>query len=119
MALIEFIQGIVGSGSLVEHESKYLSYTPIVGSNNLYLSSTTRNGEVIEPAFFVHVEKEKNRVHYLPYTFSENRNELFYNVPELNKQPNIDYFTRQFPLLDIELNQSTIAYLRYDMIILD
>ncbi|WP_413538371.1 helix-turn-helix domain-containing protein [Enterococcus malodoratus] len=110
MAIIEFIQGIVDSGSLVEHESKYLSYTPIVGSNNLYLASTTRNGEVIEPAFFVHVEKEKNRVHYLPYTFTENRNELYYNVPELNKQLDIGYYTRQFSLLDVELNQSTIVY---------
>lgn len=110
MAIIEFVQGIVDSGSMVEQESKYLSYTPIVGSNNLYLASTTRNGEVIEPAFFVYVEKEKNRVQYLPHTFAENRNELFYNVPELNKQLNIDYFTRQFPLLDIELNQSTIFY---------
>ena len=110
MSIIEFVQGIVDSGSLVEQESKYLSYTPIVGSNNLYLASTTRNGEVIEPAFFAYVEKEKNRVHYLPYTFAENQSELFYNVPELNKQLNIDYFTRQFPLLDVELNQSTIVY---------
>lgn len=31
-------------------------------------------------------------------------------MPELNKQLNIDYFTHQFPLLDIELNQSTIVY---------
>lgn len=110
MSIIAFVQGIVDSGSLVEQESKYLSYTPIVGSNNLYLVSTTRNGEVTEPAFFVHVEKEKNRVHYLPYTFAENQSELFYNVPGLNKQLDIDYFTRQFPLLDIELNQSTIVY---------
>lgn len=110
MSIIEFVQGIVDSGSLVEKESKYLSYTPIVGSNNLYLASTMRNGEVIETAFFVYVEKEKNRVHYLPYIFAENRNELFYNVPELNKQINIDYFTRQFQLLDIVLNQSTIVY---------
>lgn len=110
MAIIEFVQGIVDSGSMVEQESKYLSYTPIVGSNNLYLASTTRNGEVIEPAFFVYVEKEKNRVHYLPYLFAENQSELFYTVPELNKQLSIDYFTRQFPLLDVELNQSTIVH---------
>ena len=110
MSIIEFIQGIVDSGSLVEQESTYLSYTPILGSDDLYIAIITRNGEVIEPDFFVYVEKEKNRVHYLPYTFAENRNELFYNVPELNKQLNIDYFTRQFPLLDIELNQSTIVY---------
>lgn len=110
MSIIEFVQGIVDSGSLVEQESKYLSYSPIIGSNNLYLASTTRNGEVIEPAFFVYVEKEKIIVHYLPYIFAENKNELFYNVPELNKQLNIDYFTCQFPLLDVELSQSTIVY---------
>lgn len=110
MAIIEFVQGIVDSGSLVEQGSTYLSYTPILGSDDLYLATITRNEEVIEPAFFVHVEKEKNSVHYLPYIFAENQSELFYNVPELNKQLNIDYFTRQFPLLDVDLNQSTIVY---------
>lgn len=110
MAIIELVQGIIDSGSLVEQESTYLSYTPILGSDELYLATITKNGEVTETVFFVHVEKKKNRVHYLPYPFAENRNELFYNVPELNKQLNIDYFTRQFPLLDIELNQSTIVY---------
>ncbi|WP_367377825.1 helix-turn-helix domain-containing protein [Enterococcus gilvus] len=110
MSIIEFIQGIVDSGSLVEQESKYLSYTPIVGSDNLYLATIIQNGEPTEPVLFVHVEKKKDCVHYLPYPFAENQSELFYNVPELNKQLNIDYFTRQFPLLDIELNQSTIVY---------
>ena len=110
MSIIEFVQGIVDSGSLVEQESTYLSYTPILGSDNLYIGIITRNGEVTEPVFFVHVEKEKNSVHYLPYIFAENQSELFYNVPGLNKQLDIDYFTRQFPLLDIELNQSTIVY---------
>lgn len=110
MAIIEFVQGILDSGSLVEEESIFLSYTPILGSDDLYLATITRNREVTEPVFFVHVEKEKNRVHYLPYMFAENQSELFYNVPELNKQLNIDYFTRQFPLLDVELNQSTIVY---------
>lgn len=110
MAIIEFVQGIVDSGSLVEQESTYLSYTPILGSDDLYIATITRNGEVTEPVFFVHVGKEKNRVHYLPYIFAENQSELFYSVPGLNKQLDIDYFTRQFPLLDIELNQSTIVY---------
>lgn len=110
MAIIEFVQGIVDSGSMVEQESTYLSYTPILGSDDLYLAAIKKNGEVTEPVFFVHVEKEKNKVHYLPYTFAENQSELFYTVPELNKQLNIDYFTRQFPLLDVDLNQSTIVY---------
>lgn len=110
MAIIEFVQGIVDSGSMVEQESTYLNYTPILGSDNLYSATITRNGEVTEPVFFVHVEKEKNRVHYLPYTFAENQSELFYNVPGLNKQLDIDYFTRQFPLVEVELNQSTIVY---------
>lgn len=110
MAIIEFVQGIVDSGSMVEQESKYLSYTPILGSNDLYIAKVTRNGEVTEPVFFVHVEKEKNSVHYLPYIFAENQSELFYNLPELNSQLGVDYFTRQFPLLDVNLNQSTIVY---------
>lgn len=110
MAIIEFVQGIVDSGSMVEQESTYLSYTPILGSDNPYIGTIMRNGEVTEPVFFVHVEKEKNNVHYLPYIFAENRSELFYNLPELDTQLGIDYFTRQFPLLDVNLNQSTIFY---------
>lgn len=110
MSIIEFVQGIVDSGSLVEQESIFLSYTPILGPNDLYLATINRNGEVTETVFFVHVEKEKNSVHYLPFIFAENQSELFYNVPELSKQLDIDYFTRQFPLLDVDLNQSTIVY---------
>ncbi|MFW3331990.1 helix-turn-helix domain-containing protein [Aerococcus viridans] len=110
MSIIEFVQGIVDSGSLVEQESAYLSYTPILGSDGLYLATVTRNGEVTKTVFFVHVEKEKSIIHYLPYIFAEKQYELFYKIPELSKQLNIDYFARQFPLLDIELNQSTIIY---------
>ena len=110
MSIIEFVQGIVDSGSMVEQKSTYLNYTPIIGSDNLYIAIITRNGEITEPVFFVHVEKEMNSVHYLPYIFTENQSKLFYNAPELNKQLNIDYFTRQFPLLNVDLNQSTIVY---------
>lgn len=110
MAIIEFVQGIVDSGSLVEQESTYLSYTPILGSDDLYLATITRKGEATESVFFVHVEKEKNSAHYLPYMFAENQSELFYNVPELNTQLGIDYYTRQFPLVEVDLNQSTIVY---------
>ena len=110
MSIIEFVQEIVDSGSIVEQESIFLSYTPILGPNDLYLATINRNGEVTETVFFVHVEKEKNSVHYLPFIFAENQSVLFYNVPELNKQLNIDYFTRQFSLLDVDLNKSTIVY---------
>lgn len=110
MTIIEFVQGIVDSGSLVEQERTYLSYTPIVGSDSLYLAIITKSGNPTEPVFFVRIEKEKNRVHYLPYIFAENQKELFYTLPELNTQLGIDYFTRQFALLDVELNQSTIVY---------
>lgn len=110
MAIIEFVQGIVDSGSIIEQESIFLSYTPILGSDDLYIATITQNGKPTEPVFFVHVEKEKNSVHYLPYMFAENQSELFYNVPELNTQLGIDYYTRQFPLLDVDLNQSTIVY---------
>lgn len=108
MAIIEFVQGIVDSGSLVEQGSTYLSYTPILGSENLYIGIITQNGEPTEPVFFVHVEKD--RIHYLPYPFTKNQKALFYTLPELNTQLGIDYFTRQFPLLNIKLSQSTIVY---------
>lgn len=110
MAIIEFVQGIVESGSLVERESTYLSYRPILGSDDIYIGTITKNKEETEPAFFVHVEKEQNQVHYLPYLFAESQNGLFYTLPELNTQSEIDYFTRQFPLLNVESNQSTIVY---------
>ena len=70
--IIEFVQVIVDSGSLVEQESMYLSYTTILGSDDLYIATITRKGEATEPVFFVHVEKEKDRVRYLPYIFAEN-----------------------------------------------
>lgn len=110
MSIIEFVQGIVDSGSIIEQGSNFLIYTPILGSDDLYLATIMRNGKVTEPVFFVHVEKKKNRVHYLPYIFAENLNEIFYTPPKLNTQLSIDYYTRQFSLLGIELNQSTIVY---------
>lgn len=110
MTIIEFVQGIVESGSIVEQESTYLSYTPIIGSDNLYIGTIKQNEEVTAPVFFVHVEKEKNSVHYLPYTFAKNQEELFYTLPELKTQLSIDYFTRQFSLLDVKLSQSKIIY---------
>ncbi|WP_368256883.1 hypothetical protein [Enterococcus innesii] len=36
MAIIEFIQGIFDSGSFIEEERSYLSYSPVIGYDNLY-----------------------------------------------------------------------------------
>lgn len=108
MTIIEFIQGIIDSGMLVEQESKYLSYTPIVGSDNLYLAMVSSNKEIGEPIFYVYVEPSKNYVHFLPYTFVEHQEELYYEWPALKSQVNIDYYTRQFPLLNVALEESTI-----------
>lgn len=110
MTTIEFIQGIIDSGMLVEQESKYLSYTPIVGFDNLYLAMVSSDKEIEEPIFYVYVEPSKNCVHFLPYTFAEHQEELYYEWPALKKQVNIDYYTGQFSLLDVELKKSTIIY---------
>lgn len=110
MTIIEFIQGIIDSGMLVEQDSKYLSYTPIVGSDNLYLAMVSSNKEIEEPIFYIYVEQGKNCVHFLPYAFAEHQEELYYEWPALKKQVDIDYYTRQFSLLDVELKESTIIY---------
>lgn len=62
MSIIEFVQGIVDSGSLVEQGSTYLSYTPILGSDDLYLAIITRNEEVIELAFLFMLRKRRTGV---------------------------------------------------------
>lgn len=110
MTIIEFIQGIIDSGSLVEEESTYLSYNPVIGSDNLYLASETNNEEIGSPIFYVYVERKMDRIHYLPFTFSEHQKEQLYTLPSLNSQLEIDYYTRQFPLLDVELKESIIVY---------
>lgn len=114
MTVIELIQGIMDSGAFVERESSYLSYSPVVGSDNLYLAVSTKNEEVGRPTFYVYVEEEENRIHFLPYTFSERQEELYFDQPVLKGQVKIDYFTRQFPLLDVSLDQSTIIYYGID-----
>ncbi|MBE6173207.1 MAG: XRE family transcriptional regulator [Enterococcus faecium] len=110
MTIIEFIQGIFDSGSLVEEESTYLSYNPVIGYDNLYLASETTNEEIGAPIFYVYVERKMDRIHYLPFTFSEHQQEPLYTLPSLSSQLEIDYYTRQFPLLDVELKESMIVY---------
>ncbi|MBO1142359.1 helix-turn-helix transcriptional regulator [Enterococcus avium] len=114
MMVIEMIQGIMDSGAFVERESTYLSFSPITGSDNLYLAVVTKNEEVGKPSFYVFVEKEENRVHFLPYTFADRQEELYFDQPILKGQVKIDYFTRQFPLLDVSLKKSTIVYYGID-----
>lgn len=110
MTIIEFIQRIFDSGSLVEEVSTYLSYNPVLGSGDLYLASETTNEEIGSPIFYVYVERKMDRIHYLPFTFSEHQKEQLYTLPSLSSQLEIDYYTRQFPLLDLELKESMIVY---------
>ena len=46
----------------------------------------------------------------LPYTFAKKQEDLYYNLPDLKSQVKTDYYTRQFPLLDVELIESKIVY---------
>lgn len=110
MAIIEFIQGIFDSGSFIEEDSSYLSYSPVIGYDNLYTASEKKNEEIGAPIFYVYIEREKNRVHYLPFTFLEHQKEQLRTLPALSSQIEIDYYTRQFPLLDVELKESMIFY---------
>lgn len=110
MAIIEFIHGIFDSGSFIEEESSYLSYSPVIGYDNLYTASEKKNKEIGEPIFYVYMERERNRVHYLPFTFLEHQKEQLRTLPTLRSQIEIDYYTRQFPLLDVELIESIIFY---------
>ncbi|MFB8590165.1 XRE family transcriptional regulator [Enterococcus casseliflavus] len=110
MTIIEFIQGIIDSGSLVEEKSSHLIYSPVIGYDNLYIASEMKNEEIGAPIFYVYIEKEGNRVHYLPFTFSEHQKEQLHTLPDLRPQLEIDYYTRQFPLLDVELKESIIFY---------
>ncbi|TYV82340.1 helix-turn-helix transcriptional regulator [Listeria monocytogenes] len=114
MTVIEMIQSIMDSGAFVERESAYLSFSPIIGSDNLYLTVVTKNEESGKPTFYVYVEAEENRVHFLPYTFAERQEELYFEQPILKGQVKSDYFTRQFPLLDVSLKKSTIVYYGID-----
>lgn len=108
MTIIEFIQGIFDSGSFVEQESTYLSYTPIIGSEDFYLALV--NNGIEKPMYYVYVEKQQNCVHFLPYTFAEQQEELYYEQPSLKTQLDIDYYTRQFSLLGIMLKEAKIVY---------
>ncbi|MGG5314484.1 helix-turn-helix domain-containing protein [Enterococcus sp. AZ072] len=109
MSIIEFLQGILNSDTLVEQESTYLTYTAMIGSDNLYLALVNDKG-IEKPVFYVYVEKELHRIHYLPYTFAERQEELYYDWPALKTQLSIDYYARQFSLLGIELKKSVIVY---------
>lgn len=108
MAIIEFIQGIFDSGSFIEEESSYLSYSPVIGYDNLYTASEKKNEEIGAPIFYVYIERERNRAHYLSFTFLEHQKEKLRSLPVLKSQLEIDYYTRQFPLLDVELKKSMI-----------
>jgi hypothetical protein len=107
---MELIQGILDSGSFIEEESSYLSYSPVIGYDNLYTASEKKNEEIRAPIFYVYIERERNRVHYLPFTFLEHQKEKLRTLPAFRSQIEIDYYTRQFSLLDVELKESMIFY---------
>lgn len=110
MTIIEFIQGIFDSGSFIEEESSYLSYSPVIDYDNLYTASEKKNEEIGTPIFYVYIERGRNRVHYLPFTFLEHQKEKLRTLPTLRSQIEIDYYTRQFPLLDVKLIETMIFY---------
>lgn len=110
MTILGLIQGILDSGSFIEEESSYLSYSPVIGYDNLYTASEKKNKEIGAPIFYVYIEREENRVHYLPFTFLEHQKEKLRTLPTLRSQIEIDYYTRQFPLLDVELEESMFFY---------
>ncbi|WP_186318462.1 hypothetical protein [Enterococcus casseliflavus] len=60
--------------------------------------------------FFMYIEMERNRAHYLPFTFLKHQKEQLRTLPALKFQIEIDYYTRQFPLLDVELKETMIFY---------
>ncbi|MBE6170186.1 MAG: hypothetical protein E7152_11135 [Enterococcus casseliflavus] len=110
MTIIEFIQGIFDSGSFIGEESSYLSYSTVIGYDNLHTASEKKNEEIGAPIFYVYIERGRNRVHYLPFTFIEHQKEKFCSLPALKSQLEIDYYARQFSLLDVELKKPMIFY---------
>ena len=62
------------------------------------------------PRYYTYVDAKNNRVHLLPYTFAKRQKYLYHNLPDLTNQVTIDFFTRAFPLLGIDLEKSKIVY---------
>lgn len=52
-----------------------------------------------QPLIFYAFVNKKNTLHLLPYTFAKNKKELYLTPPELRDKGQIDYFSRQIPLV--------------------
>lgn len=110
MTIMEFLQGIMDSGMLVERNDPYLTYSKVEGTESLYTVAAANDPEDPSPRYYAYVDAKNNRVHLLPYTFAKRQKYLYHNLPDLTNQVTIDFFTRAFPLLDIKINTSSIIY---------
>lgn len=107
--------------SQIDYSGSYLSYFPIPGEENMYLVIPKHTEFKLNqpPVFYAFVNKNENTLHLLPYTFAKNKKELYLTPPELRNKGQIDYFTRQFPLIGLDLKGSKIAYYGLDKTNLD
>lgn len=110
MTIMEFLQGIMDSGMLVERNDPYLTYSKVEGTESLYTAAAVNDPLDPSPRYYAYVDVKNNRVHLLPYTFAKRQKYLYHNLPDLTNQVTIDFFTRAFPLLDIKINTSSIIY---------
>lgn len=110
MTIMEFLQGIMDSGMLVERNDPYLTYSKVEGTDSLYTAAAANDPMDSSPRYYAHVDVKNNRVHLLPYTFAKRQKYLYHNLPDLTNQVTIDFFTRAFPLLGIDLEKSKIVY---------
>ena len=110
MTIMEFLQGIMDSGMLVERNDPYLTYSKVEGTESLYTAAAANDPLDPSPRYYAYVDVKNNRVHLLPYTFAKRQKYLYHNLPDLTNQVTIDFFTRAFPLLGIDLEKSKIVY---------
>ena len=114
MTIMEFLQGIMDSGMLVERNDPYLTYSKVEGTDSLYTAAAANDPLDPSPRYYAHVDVKNNRVHLLPYTFAKRQKYLYHNFPDLRNQIEIDYFTRAFPMLGVDLTKSRIIYYGFE-----
>lgn len=110
MTIMEFLQGIMDSGMLVERDDPYLTYSKVEGTDSLYTAAAVNDPMDPSPRYYAYVDVKNNRVHLLPYTFAKRQKYLYHHLLDLTNQVTIDFFTRSFPLLGIDLKKSKIVY---------
>lgn len=109
MTIMEFLQGIIDSGLLVEQNDPYLVYSKVAGTEALY-TAATNDPQDSGPLYYAYVNVINNEVHLLPYTFAKKQRYLYHNLPNLEDQVSIDFYSRAFSLLNIELDQSKLIF---------